>query len=187
MDNINVKKAVKGDKILTEMPKIYSTEEIILDIKKVVKKDMETCDLLKKYHEPQFRNFIQKYVEIEMMDDSRKSGETSLLIALIALIISPLDKLISLINPDFYSKNRLIANIFMIIGIVLLIYLIYLMIMIARKKNPLNEIIIRIEEDRLKIQNDVDKSIRSEINVPEKDLKIKVEKLDLNLSISAER
>jgi amino acid permease len=169
------------------MSKIYSTEKIILDINKVVKKDIETCDLLKRYHEPLFRNFIQKYAEIEMTDYSRKFGEISFLIALFALIYSALDKLISLLYPDIYSKNRLISYIFIIIFLVVLVYLIYMIIIIARKKNQLNEIIIRIEEDRLKIQNDVDKSIRSEIKVPERDLKIKVDKLDLNLSISAER
>jgi hypothetical protein len=99
------------------MSKIYSTEEIILDIKKVVKKDMETCDLLKKYQEPSFRNFIQKYAEIELMDYSSKFGKTSYVFALFALIILPLDKLISLLYPDFYSKNRLIANIYLNLSI----------------------------------------------------------------------
>lgn len=99
------------------MPKIYSSEEIILDIKKVVKKEMETCDLLKKYHESPYRNFIQKYSEIEIMDYSGKFGETSFVFALFALIISPLDKLISLLYPDFYSKNRLIANIYLNLSI----------------------------------------------------------------------
>ncbi len=107
------------------------------------------------------------------MDYSRKFGEISFLIALFALIISQLDNLISLLYPDFYSKNRLISYIFMIIFFVVLVNLIYLIIIIARKKIPLNEIIIRIEEDRLKIQNDVDKSIRSEIKIPERDLKTK--------------
>lgn len=169
------------------MPKIYSSEEILLDIRKVVKKDMETCDLLKKYPESPYRNFIQKYAEIEMMDSSDKFGKTSFLIALFALIYSPLDKLISLYYPYFYSNNRILGNMFMIIFIFLLFYLIYLIIIIARKNNPFKDIIIRIEEDKLKNQNDVDKSIRSEIKVPERDLKIKVDKLDLNLSISAER
>lgn len=87
------------------MSKIYSTEEIILDIKKVVKKDMETCDLLKKYQEPSFRNFIQKYAEIELMDYSSKFGETSYVFALFALIILPLDKLISLLYVFKHHTN----------------------------------------------------------------------------------
>ncbi len=172
---------------MTEISKTYSADEIKQDIKNVVKKEMEICDLLKKYHKPSFRNFIQKYAETEITDYSSRFGETSFVFALIALVISPLDKLISLLYPDFYSNHRLLANMFMILFIALLFYLIYLYITIARKKNPLNEIIIRIEEGRLKNQNDTDKSITSEINIPEKDLKIKVEKFDSNLSFSAER
>lgn len=173
---------------MTETKEIYSEKaaEINQAIDKIVKKtripfisdcgNIEILELFEKYKGEQSRNYIQKYAETEMNNFSSKMGKSSLILALIVLVLSIF---LSIFPPNPMSPIVFIGD------LILLIFLTVWLFYIPYQKNLLKVIIMKIEADKLNKQSEEVKSITPETEVSEKDLKIKVEKFELNLSISA--
>ena len=170
---------------MTETKEIYSEKAARINqaIEKIEKKtripfisdceNIEVSALFEKYKDEHSRNYIQKYAETEMNNFSSKMGKFSMVIALIALILSIL------------PQNQL-SPILLYVDLFLVIILIGSLFYIPFEKNLFKTIIMKIEDDKLIKQNEEVKSIIPETEVS-KDLKINVEKFDLNISISAKR
>lgn len=184
---------------MTETKEIYSEKAAGINqaIDKIVKKirvpfisDCENTEILELfdiYKDEPSRNYIQKYAETEMNNFSSKLGKTSWIFALFALVLIPLQMLMPVYYPKFYEQPNDIGFIFIKIDIFLIVCIIIWMIKINFEKNLLKIIIMKIEDYKLNKQKEEVLSITPKIEIPEKDLKIKVEKFDLNLSISTER
>ena len=135
----------------------YMLSDIAENIKKEIEKirTEEVGDFLKKYPCKPQRDFIQKYAETEIAIRSLKITKYAYIFALIAFLVA-----ISLSSALIFSST--VAIIVIIIFIVLLIiianYLIY-------RKEPLQHIIIAIEDaDKLTVNDRVESIILQKLN-----------------------
>lgn len=159
-------------------------EKISLKISLFWSKDKyESIDnLLRDYPDENSRNYIQKYAETEINDYNSKVGKFSYVFASFVLIISAITSLKVPTSPSVPVYSQYLYYILLII---LPLFLLWLFI-IPLQKNLLKTIIMKIEDEKLNKQKEEIKST-SVTQVPDKDMKINVEKFNLNLSISGER
>lgn len=189
---------------MTETKEIYSEKAVGINqaIDKIIKpripiisnsRNNEILALLENYKDEQSRNYIQKYAETEMNNFSSKMGKFSLVIAPISLILSffmfifsPKNQLNPIeLNSIIMKLVMMVLNLVIVADLIILIILIIWLFYIPFEKDLLKTIIMKIEDDKLNRQSGEVKSIIPETEVSGKDLKIKVEKFELNLSISA--
>ncbi|HEY9206848.1 MAG TPA: hypothetical protein VIO58_13115 [Candidatus Methanoperedens sp.] len=162
---------------------IYSelVAEIKQDVEKIVKGKMDICTLLKKFTSVSSRNFIQKYVETELNDYNSKLGKISYVVALFAVVLTPLQSLMSIYYPQFYEQHKQVTLIFILVFAIAIVFLFLWIVKIPNEKNILKNIIMAIEEDKLK--GEEVKSITQKSEFIENVLNTKVEKKDSNSSI----
>lgn len=154
--------------------------------KKFWAKDEDIDDLLKDYPDEVSRNYIQKYAETEMNDYSSRLGKFSYVVTLFALVYTVVTTLSPIhifgIKINLEGTNDIFKYLFIFLLLILPVWL----FKIAIQKNFLKTIIMNIEAEKLNKQKD-EMKLTSETQVPDKDMKIKIDKFNLNLSISGER
>ena len=136
-------------------------DEIVKAVKET-RTDDKIEDLLKKYRDKPEKEFIQKYAETEIAVRSLNVTSLAYFVALILFVIAILVSILINKYPDSFEK----FFVFTIIGyITILIYLVYYAKKIVFEKEPLQKIIIAIEDDiKLKAHEQIESPILLNIN-----------------------
>ena len=126
-------------------------ENIIKDVKNIRTEGIK--DLLKKYPERPQRDFIQKYAETEIAVRSMKVTFLAYMLALILFVVTVGLSIAFIAFTDSYAQN---FGILIIGTIVIFVGLIYYFKKILSEKEPLQYIIIAIEDaNKLKANEQV--------------------------------
>ena len=135
-------------------------DEIVKAVKET-RTDDKIEDLLKNHDKPE-KEFIQKYAETEIAVRSLNVTSLAYFVALILFVIAILVSILINKYPDSFEK----FFVFTIIGyIIILIYLVYYAKKIVFEKEPLQKIIIAIEDDiKLKAHEQIESPILLNIN-----------------------
>lgn len=130
---------------MTKAENLYSecVDGIIGDIKRVRRKKMEICDLLKKYRDTSERDFIQKYAETEIAVGSFELTNLSYIFALFALVLVVVIPNMPATNSEAFKSS------FYYIGVIFVISLFGYLVWSIFEKNTLKYIIYAIEADKL--------------------------------------
>lgn len=130
---------------MTKAENLYSecVDGIIGDIKRVRRKKMEICDLLKKYRDTSQRDFIQKYAETEIAVESFELTKLSYIFASIALVLAVVIPNMQATNSEPFKLS------FYYIGVIFVFILFGYLVWSIFEKKPLKDIIIAIEADKL--------------------------------------